>query len=600
MSKIQIYISGHKPCFTIENEIIRPIRQHDIIKILQNGTDEDKFMAEHANEYCELLTQYWAWKYEVADYYGFGHYRRYFSFRDKNKTNPFQIVDEKYLSDKTADKHGFNDPAKIISSISGYDIIAPVPYSYQIKSVYDQYKESPKLHIDDLDFIIKAIDEYSPKLSKSAHKYLSNNKLYICNMFIMRADIFKNYSEWLFGILHKFYEYKDMHKAAYNAEATRTPGHLGERLFGIYYTWLLEQKQYNTKELNIVAFANTEPPAKFLPAFAENNIPIFMATNGYYAKFTAAALYSIYEHISDENNYDIIILHNNLCENDKIRLTCFLGDKKNFSVRFFDPEAIFENYNLYESPTITKETYYRLIIPEYFPFYDKVLYLDSDLVVFDDIAKLYALDIGENYIGGAIDICHAGSVNGFDAEMRKYYEKFHLKNIYKLINAGVLIINTAAIRNEFGTAYLLSFAQEGRFRFQDQDLLNILCEDKIFYIDSKWNFFADPSDSYRGYITTFAPKIYYDAYIRSKSDIRILHFAGNEKPWFFPNYDYAQYFWQYFRKTAYYECSEFFHASDVKVKNKQSLLKRIVFRLCPKGTRRRAWAKKVYRFFKRK
>ena len=30
--------------------------------------------------YCELTTQYWAWKNMDADYYGFCHYRRYFSF----------------------------------------------------------------------------------------------------------------------------------------------------------------------------------------------------------------------------------------------------------------------------------------------------------------------------------------------------------------------------------------------------------------------------------------------------------------------------------------------------------------------------------------
>ena len=29
--------------------------------------------------YCELTTQYWAWKNAEADYYGFCHYRRFFT-----------------------------------------------------------------------------------------------------------------------------------------------------------------------------------------------------------------------------------------------------------------------------------------------------------------------------------------------------------------------------------------------------------------------------------------------------------------------------------------------------------------------------------------
>lgn len=34
--------------------------------------------------YCELTTQYWAWKNVEAEYYGFCHYRRYFSFSSEN------------------------------------------------------------------------------------------------------------------------------------------------------------------------------------------------------------------------------------------------------------------------------------------------------------------------------------------------------------------------------------------------------------------------------------------------------------------------------------------------------------------------------------
>ena len=185
----------------------------------------------------------------------------------------------------------------------------------------------------------------------------------------------------------------------------------------------------------------------------------------------------------------------------------------------------------------------------------------------------------------------------------EYYKQFRFRNIFTLINAGVLLIDTAAMRRDFSAKYLLDFAQQGNFRFQDQDLLNILCEGKILYLDSGWNFFGDPDDSYRGYSRSFAPKPYLEAYLRAKDHIRILHFAGCEKPWLYPDNEYAFLFWEYFRKTPYYEraagCT-LRAEKQSKPRPQGSLLRRIVLRLCPAGTRRRALAKKLYSFIVRR
>ena len=44
--------------------------------------------------YCELTTQYWAWKNMQADYYGFCHYRRFFSFSEKKLKEKFWVTIE--------------------------------------------------------------------------------------------------------------------------------------------------------------------------------------------------------------------------------------------------------------------------------------------------------------------------------------------------------------------------------------------------------------------------------------------------------------------------------------------------------------------------
>ena len=292
---VRFYISCHKPCMTIENEILRPVRQAELIAFLQKGTEEDRFMAAHANEYCELLTQYWAWKYEKADVYGFGHYRRLFSFAESSSGGRDCILHAKYLSRRTARLHGLDDPDTIRAALRGCDIVLPQPFGYDV-SLYRQYSYAKKLHIRDLDLLLELIGRYEPDYLPAARKFLNGNKLYIGNMFFMKKDLFFRYSEWLFGLLRRFYEERDMEALHYNTEAMRTPGHLGERLLGIFYTALAEREHLSARLLNILMIDNTDPLPDLAPAFSENNIPVFFATNRGYAKFTATALQSMVEH----------------------------------------------------------------------------------------------------------------------------------------------------------------------------------------------------------------------------------------------------------------------------------------------------------------
>ena len=60
--------------------------------------------------YCELTTQYWAWKNMQADYYGFCHYRRFFSFSEtKLKETSWGTIEYDYLDQKAMDELAFNE-----------------------------------------------------------------------------------------------------------------------------------------------------------------------------------------------------------------------------------------------------------------------------------------------------------------------------------------------------------------------------------------------------------------------------------------------------------------------------------------------------------
>ena len=51
-------------------------------------------------------------------------------------------------------------------------------------------------------------------------------------------------------------------------------------------------------------------------------------------------------------------------------------------------------------PHITVPTYYRLLLAERFPQFDKILYLDVDICVKQDLTALYETNLGDNYVAG--------------------------------------------------------------------------------------------------------------------------------------------------------------------------------------------------------
>ena len=90
-----------------------------------------------------------------------------------------------------------------------------------------RYAERHRL--EDLNMVLKIIDERHPEYSDAAKIYLDGESEYYCNLYIMRREIFDCYCAWLFDIL-KAYE-----NSAENIPL-RAHGYIAERLFGIWFT----------------------------------------------------------------------------------------------------------------------------------------------------------------------------------------------------------------------------------------------------------------------------------------------------------------------------------------------------------------------------
>ena len=231
------------------------------------------------------------------------------------------------------------------------------------------------------------------------------------------------------------------------------------------------------------------------PAFASNNIPIIFNVDEGYVAYFSVTLQSLLEASSNEHNYDLIILQKNLPQATKDILHNQIAGHCNFSLRFFDMTSIASTWgvdNWYNYP-LTAAAYYRLFIPLICKNYEKVLYLDSDLMIYSDVAILFNTELGANLLAGVRDfgdkhlsnsvVCIAGQ-----ELKRKDYLKLELqiKSPKEYINSGVLLFNVTELNQQNCLPLFISLAQKGCVQ-HDQDVLNSVCNGKILYLDSIWN-----------------------------------------------------------------------------------------------------------------
>ena len=132
-------------------------------------------------------------------------------------------------------------------------------------------------------------------------------------------------------------------------------------------------------------------------------IPIFFAIDDGYTKFLAVAIQSLIENASKDYKYLIKVLHTNVQKEHMEQIKKY--ENQNVSIEFVDLKYYIEKVKdkLYTRDYYTNTTYFRLFLPELYPQYDKVLYLDSDIIVLGDISELYNTDMGTNLVAAAPD-----------------------------------------------------------------------------------------------------------------------------------------------------------------------------------------------------
>lgn len=259
-------------------------------------------------------------------------------------------------------------------------------------------------------------------------------------------------------------------------------------------------------------------------------VPVFFAADDKYIRFMAVTMQSLIANTSKKYRYELYVLNTDISEESKHKLKKL--ETHNCRINFVDVSK--ELSKIEKKITLrdyySSTTYYRLFISEMFPQYKKVLYLDSDTVVKEDVAKLYSYQLGTNYIGGVRDqIVAQTDVYG------DYVEKVLGISRGAYFNAGVVLINCEAFRANHMLKQFVKLLNNYNFVVaQDQDYLNILCKDKVLWLDPRWNVQMGGN----------APC--------KEEDAKLIHYNLALKPWHYADCKMGDSFWHYAKETEFY------------------------------------------------
>lgn len=264
----------------------------------------------------------------------------------------------------------------------------------------------------------------------------------------------------------------------------------------------------------------------------EKIINIFYACDNNFVKYAMVSIKSLIENADKTRSYHIHVLSSaDIPEDMKEKFDYLKTEKIEISFESIEKELLYFQESLPIRDYYTKTTYFRLFIADMFPELDKAIYIDSDTVVLGDISKLYDTDIKENSVGA----CHEQAMVQTE-EYGRYVEEVCGVDRDLYFNAGVLLINCIAFRERRLAQKFTDLLFDYNFVVtQDEDYLNVLCQDRVYWLDDSWN------TEMFGVLPC------------KEEDINIVHYIMTSKPWHYEDCRMKDAFWKYAALTPVYE-----------------------------------------------
>lgn len=159
------------------------------------------------------------------------------------------------------------------------------------------------------------------------------------------------------------------------------------------------------------------------------------------------------------------------------------------------------------------------------PTVHRIIYFDSDLIVVDDVVKLWNINLNTHVLG-APEYCHANFTHYFTP---KFWSNPYFSNVFKnrracYFNTGVMVIDLVRWRRERITKRLENWMKiQKKYRIYELGSLPpflLVFAGEVEGVEHRWNQHGLGGDNVEGLCRDLHP-----------GPVSLLHWSGKGKPW---------------------------------------------------------------------
>lgn len=264
-------------------------------------------------------------------------------------------------------------------------------------------------------------------------------------------------------------------------------------------------------------------------------IPIVMISDDNFVMQTCVAITSLYKNKNAETVYEIFVVMAECTEESEQK---FKGMEKEDCIITLVKASLDQYRDIKQLAHISIACLLKFDICELIPQYDKLLYLDGDIIVRKDLTELYDTELGENYVAAVKEL-------------------YCMKNDDGCINAGIMLFNAAKMRRDSMRDVLVAKRKSlGNRSSMDQQTYNMVIKGKIKYLNIIYNCVPGrlTGDVKMDYSMAELNGLYGTEYKSSKqviNDAVIIHFATGNKPWKYTFAPCAKEWYEYYLQSPF-------------------------------------------------